>query len=84
MKLWRTTFLFPAIVLAASVLTVGCASHHYVRVDDPYYHDHHRWNNGEEGRYHQWELESHRDHRDYRDRNSDDQKAYWEWRHNHS
>ena len=51
---------------------------------DPYYRDHHRWNNNEVVYYNQWTVETHHDpHVDYGRLQKDDQKAYWDWRHNH-
>jgi hypothetical protein len=55
-----------------------CSAH--VRVYDPYYHDYHAWD-GEVVYYNQWEHDTHRDHVEFNKRNSDDQKAYWDWRH---
>ena len=77
-----TSALLGAALIAPMVNT-GCAENHYYRVDDPYYHDSHRWDHDEDAAYHRWETETHRDHREYRQRNGDDQKAYWDWRHSH-
>ena len=63
--------------------TVGCAERHYYRVDDPYYHDNHRWDPDEDRFYHQWEVETHREHREFRQRVPDEQKEYFTWRHGH-
>ncbi len=63
---------------AASASLTGCAT----RVYDPYYHDYHTWNHGEDVYYSRWENETHRQHEDFRKRNSDEQKQYWDWRHN--
>ncbi|HUJ96344.1 MAG TPA: hypothetical protein VLW84_13820 [Terriglobales bacterium] len=70
--------------LAAAIVCLGCAEHHYYRVYDPYYHDYHRWDAAEVTYYNQWATETHHDpHRDFRTLNKDDQKDYWTWRHNH-
>jgi len=69
------------MALVFSIGTIGCAEHHY-RVYDPYYHDYHHWDNGEERDYRQWATENHRDpNRDYRHLDKDDQGRYWQWRH---
>ncbi len=70
-----------AAVLAAPVLTTGCAAH--VRYYDAGYGDYHTWNGGEVVYYNNWEKETHREHREFKDRNADEQKEYWSWRHNH-
>ena len=69
-----------AATFAASIFTAGCAMH--ARVYDPYYRDYHPWG-GEVSYYSQWEGETHRPHVEYNHRNADDQKAYWNWRHDH-
>jgi hypothetical protein len=68
---------------AVSLGSVGCAGRGQVRVYDSYHNDYHRWNNHEVVYYNQWETEGHRDHRDFNQRSSDEQKDYWNWRHNH-
>jgi hypothetical protein len=60
--------------------TVGCTVH--AGYYDPYYHDHHSVN-GEVVYYGQWESETHREHREFKQRNKDEQKEYWDWRHKH-
>jgi hypothetical protein len=70
-----TAFLAPAV-------TTGCANRSY-RVYDPYHNDYHRWDHHEAVYYHQWVTENHREDRDFRKLNKDDQKQYWDWRHNH-
>jgi hypothetical protein len=70
-----------AAILAVGPMTlVGCATH---RVHDPYYNDVHVWDHAEDGRYRQWETETHREHLDYQRRTEADQHAYWDWRHSH-
>jgi hypothetical protein len=67
-----------AATLAASVLCNGCTVH--AGYYDSYYHDYHPVS-GEVVYYNQWERDTHRDHVELKDRNKDDQKAYWDWRH---
>jgi len=80
----RGSRYFSSLLLAAAfflpAVTTGCATHNY---HDPYYNDYHRWNHGERVYYNQWVIETHHDHRDFRRLNRDEQKQYWEWRHNH-
>jgi hypothetical protein len=73
------SFLLVA-AMAAVVPTVGCTVH--AGYYDPYYHDYHPVN-GEVVYYNQWETETHREHRDLKQRNKDEQKEYWDWRHKH-
>jgi hypothetical protein len=71
-----------ALMFAATAFALpmaGCASGGLVY--DPYWHDTHRWNRGEDRYYRQWEVSTHRNHMDFQRRNSDDQRAYWGWRH---
>jgi|ERR1700722_5878860 hypothetical protein len=68
-----------ASAMATAVFTAGCAVHTYY---DPYYHDYHPVA-GEVTFYSQWETETHRDHKDFKQRNKDEQKEYWDWRHKH-
>lgn len=76
---------FSSMLLATAMMlplaTAGCAHRYYV--DDPYYHDRHRWDSNEQAYYHQWVVENHMDaHRDYQHLSKEDQKSYWDWRHN--
>jgi hypothetical protein len=73
------------LLLAAGMLA-NCGGGHVVvgyRTYDPYRADYHTWNDGERVYYNQWVVETHRPHRDYRKLGHNDQRAYWEWRHNH-
>lgn len=73
-----------AVVLSSSVAGIACGGHHYYRVYDPYYTDYHVWNDNEVVYYRQWSRETHRDeNRDFRKLHSEEQKEYWNWRHNH-
>ncbi len=78
-RLLGVVLLFAVFVIAVG--TVGCAGR--VRVYDSYHHDYHRWNNHEVVYYNRWETNGHRDHRDYNQRNADEQRDYWNWRHDH-
>ena len=66
-------------VLGATILMGGCA----VRIYDPGHSDYHRWNHQEEVYYVEWEKENHRRHENFRDRGADEQRQYWDWRHQH-
>jgi hypothetical protein len=66
--------------IASPIAVTGCAPHRYY---DPYYHDYHPWNHVEIVFYQRWEVETRRDHRDWDSRNGDEQREYWNWRHNH-
>jgi hypothetical protein len=79
-------FLGMLLLSALSVValgSLGCAGRSRVRVYDSYHNDYHRWNNHETVYYNRWEVEGHRDHRDYNQRNADEQRDYWNWRHDH-
>lgn len=77
---WFATLAL-AMAFVSPIVTTGCSEHQY-RVYDPYYHDYHRWNNGEEGYYRQWANENHRDpNRDFRKLDKNDQQRYFQWRH---
>jgi len=73
--------LLLAAAFAFPLATTACSGHY--RVYDTYYGDYHHWDHHEEVYYNQWEVETHRDHRDFKDRKADEQKEYWQWRHNH-
>lgn len=69
-----------AMGLLATMFASGCTVH--AGYYDPYYHDRHPVG-GEVVFYQRWESDTHREHRDLNRRNRDEQKEYWEWRHNH-
>lgn len=71
--------LLLAAAVATPVFMTGCTAG--VRVYDPYYHDYHYWND-EAPRYRSWEHDTHRDHKDFNKRSADEQKQYWDSRHN--
>jgi len=70
---------------AASMVLAGCSARvsSGYRYHDTYYGDDHLWDQGEVTYYGRWEGDTHRAHRDFRRRPSNEQKEYWEWRHNH-
>jgi hypothetical protein len=68
-----------ATMLASASAMTGCAGGGVVY--DPYRHDYHRWNQGENRLYRQWEVEGHRTHVNFQRRSPGDQSAYWGWRH---
>lgn len=84
MQMNWTRSIAGAMILAFGLLTAGCA-HHYYRVYDPYYSDYHQWTPQEDAYYHQWYTQTYHDrgYRDYRHLNKDEQRSYWNWRHNH-
>jgi hypothetical protein len=82
-KLNRTLSMFAlTAALSAPILIGGCSGGGTYRTYDPYYNDYHVWNNDEVVYYNRWEHDTHRDHVDFRKRKADDQKEYWNWRHN--
>ena len=73
-------------LLLSAGLLAGCGGGHVAvgyRAYDPGYSDYHTWDNREGVYYNQWVVETHRPHRDYRRLKRNDQRAYWQWRHNH-
>ena len=70
--------LSTTVLGSASVMT-GCASGGVIY--DPYLHDYHPWNRGEDRLYRQWEVGGHRNHMDFNRRSVREQRAYWSWRH---
>jgi hypothetical protein len=70
--------------LASAMLLAGCSAHLSTgyRVHDGYHNDDHAWDDTEMGYYGRWENETHRHHEDFRRRSADEQREYWNWRHN--
>jgi hypothetical protein len=78
--------LLMSTALAAAVIITGCEARVGVgyRMYDPDHRDYHVWNDGETGYYGRWEVETHRDrHEDFRKRKPEEQREYWNWRHDH-
>ena len=68
-------------ILLGTVLLSACA--HEYRVYDPYRNDYHHWDDREDVYYNRWAHESHHEGRHYKKLNRDEQREYWNWRHNH-
>ena len=71
-----------ALMLSVTALALpmtGCAGGDVVY--DPYRHDYHRWNRGEDRFYRQWESRTRRNHMDFHRRSLGDRRAYFGWRH---
>ena len=45
--------------------------------------EYHAWNNDEDRRYREFVNEQHRKYRDFARLSKKDQRAYWQWRHDH-
>ena len=71
--------LVMSTAIVSPVLVAGCGGH--VRYYDAEYSDYHPWNHGEVVYYGRSESDTHRTHVDFRNRNADEQKEYWHWRH---
>ena len=52
-----------------------------IRVYDPYRHDYHRWDRGEERAYRAYLAERHRSYVTYHRQRLAERRAYWHWRH---
>jgi hypothetical protein len=82
----QTERILSATCLAASLLITfansGCAAR--VRVYDEYHCDYHTWDGNEDAKYRSHWNERHQPYRDYNPLNMDEQKDYWNWRHDHS
>jgi hypothetical protein len=81
MKRRANLFLLTAVFLLP-LFTVGCGEHRRGTYD-PYNHDYHRWNNGEDGSYRRWLAEKRWDYRQYNRLQRQQREEYWQWRHNH-
>ena len=77
------------ILLTASVLlpyavrpvVLFAEEHHY---HDSDHNDDHAWNNREDRAYRTWVKENHRKYVEFPKLREEDQRAYWNWRHQHS
>jgi hypothetical protein len=80
----RLTPIVLGAALASATFLAGCSARVSTgyRVHDGYYNDDHVWDDGEVGFYGRWENDTHRHHEDFRRRNRDEQREYWNWRHN--
>jgi hypothetical protein len=81
-RTYRTmgTILLAAATLAPLALS-GCAAR--VRVYDDYHADYHYWDGREDRAYRAWLAERHYEYREYARLNREEQREYWNWRHNH-
>ena len=88
-----TSRILGAAVLSTALL-IPVASFAQDRDDHRYrqersYHDRdhrddHHWDNREDRAYDMWLKERRRKHVDFERLRANDQRAYWNWRHNHS
>lgn len=69
-----------AMMMVCLVAACYTGGHRYYDAD---HNDYHTWNGAEITFYTQWEGETRRPHIDYDRRPSDEQREYWNWRHNH-
>jgi len=70
-----------AASLMIPVANTGCAGR--VRIYDDYHSDWHTWDRNEDVVYRSYWGERHEPYRDYKKLNKDQQKDYWNWRHDH-
>jgi hypothetical protein len=73
-----------AYLAACFLITIagsGCAGR--VRIYDEYHSDFHVWDRNEDVVYRSYWAERHEPYRDYNRLNKDEQKDYWNWRHDH-
>lgn len=73
--------LLLSAAMLAPLVGAGCAAR--VRYYDEYHSDYHRWDAGEVRAYRVWLGERHYQWREYDRLNRDEQRDYWNWRHNH-
>jgi hypothetical protein len=75
-----------ALILGMSVVgapTMARADDHSHRYYDRDARDWHDWNDREDRAYRQYLQEQHRQYRAWGKANSEQQRAYWRWRHQH-
>ena len=73
--------LLLAVALMLPIATSGCAAR--VRVYDSYHNDYHHWDDREDHAYRRYLDEKHESYRDFKKLDSDKQRDYWNWRHDH-
>jgi hypothetical protein len=80
----RLSSILLLAAFAIPLAGIGCAEHtRNYRAYDPYHNDYHQWSPNEDTYYRQWYGTNYHDqYRDYRKLNKDEQKRYWDWRHN--
>jgi hypothetical protein len=72
---------FLAACLMIAVAGSGCAAR--VRIYDEYHSDYHNWDRHEDAAYRVYWNEHRQPYREYNKLNKDEQKDYWNWRHDH-
>jgi hypothetical protein len=72
--------LFLAAALITPVAVTSCAGH--AGVYDESHGDYHNWDDHEETVYKGYLSDNHKDYTPYKQLNKNDQKSYWDWRHN--
>jgi hypothetical protein len=82
MQRFLTSALFGVILISGTMTPTA------LRADDRKYHDsehndEHAWNSHEEKAYKSWAKENHRKYVNFSKLRQEDQRAYWNWRHNH-
>ena len=73
--------VFLGAIFLITIAGSGCSGR--VRVYDEYHSDWHTWDHDEDGRYRAYLSERHEPYHDFNKLNKDQQKDYWNWRHNH-
>ena len=73
--------LLMATALLAPLAASGCAAR--VRYYDEYHSDYHHWDDHEDRTYRVWLRERHYEWREFNRLNRDEQRDYWNWRHDH-
>src|SRR5215510_4871301 len=90
--------LFPALLVfgltAFPISSTALAQQRDVRagrqlhIERHYYdsdhHDYHKWSADEDRRYRNYVTARHGKYRDFSRLSKEDQRAYWQWRHNHA
>jgi type III secretory pathway component EscR len=77
--------LIGGLFLSAALLVPVAMQAKEHRYYDREHKDHHEWNDGENRAYNRYLEERKEDRRrDFNRENQQRQRAYWQWRHNHS
>ncbi len=83
--MFRAKRCFSTVLLAATsrlpLAISGCAAR--VRVYDQYHSDDRDWNGREDRAYRVWLRERQYPYREFARLNHEEQRDYWNWRHNH-
>ena len=70
-----------ALAILAPTAISGCAAR--MRIYDEDHHDYHRWDDREDRTYRQYLGERHEEYREFAKLGPEEQRDYWNWRHNH-